>query len=63
MKQYVTFWSVDYRKLGDFAVRREWFADFKAAKAFAAHPYTDKPVKHTFSNPDKIAIVRSMIGE
>lgn len=50
-----TFWSVEYRNWGADSASVRWFDDRDEAYKFANNDYRDKPVAHTYSNPDKIA--------
>lgn len=40
-----------------------WFDNLTEAKKFAAHDFRDAPVTHTFSRPEKIAEIESLIYE
>lgn len=58
-----TFYSVEFAVWGADRTSTMWFDNLAAAKEFAAHDYRDNPVAHTYSRPEKIAEIESIINE
>lgn len=58
-----TFYSVEFAVWGADSTSTMWFDNLEEAKKFANHNYRDNPVRHTYSNPEKIAEIESIISE
>ena len=56
-----TFWSVKFAVWGSDRLHERWFESKEKAKSFANKDYCDNPVRHTFTNPQKISEIEEVI--
>lgn len=60
MKNFKTFYSVEYTSCGTFGIHTAYFDNKEEAYEFANHDYRDKPVAHTVSNPSAIKNLKDL---
>lgn len=57
-----TFWSVQYSVLGAPQPLVAWFDNKEDVAEFAKRDYTDKPIRHTYGNADKIKQAEELVN-
>lgn len=57
-----TFWSVKYSKLGADKPCIAWFDNKEGAFEFVKKDYTDKPIRHTYTNKQRIAEAEKLVS-
>ena len=58
-----TFWCVEYSTWGANGTANAWFDDIDKAREFASADYSEKPVRHTYKDADKINRAEMLVAE